>query len=259
MGNALSGNRTKLVTLAEDPLSWRLRDVEGVFDGYVAGNLDFGVSKLELLELLKAVGAEGAVEELWRLFGESNNGTEVNVLELLAGLAVVSNASFEEKFLFVLKLFHFDDDDDSALSYDELSFALECTLSGASLFLQRGSTFDEGHLRDAFLFLCKDTHTGKVGATDLWKWLETKYLPKLCRDNGIPGTIATPHQFLTCFDAPKDKRGSGNLNLLLDNEHQDHDDILRCATRGAAAAAAPGGRKKRKQTSQPAGGQGQSE
>ena len=133
MGNVQPGATRKLAVDEHNPSTWRLEHVEAIRLRYLAGNHDFGLDKESLRAIVHSVLPEethDVVEEvLWPRFAEYNSGGEVNILEVLGGLAVVCHAEIGAKADFALRVFDFNDA--GSLNYDEVVVLLFSMLSGA--------------------------------------------------------------------------------------------------------------------------------
>ena len=202
MGNATGAQRKYLVNEA-DPTTWRLEHVEAIRERYLAGNHDFGLEKEQLREIVQSVlpHETGDVVEqvLWPRFAEYNSGGEVNVLEVLGGLAVVSHGTLEAKAAFALRVFDFNGQ--GSLNYDEVCVMLFSMLSGAVLMTRRGDLPQdaglEPHADRAFARFGKDV-TMRLDFDELSQWFGDR-VAELCEDRGLD-FCDSPMAFLLCFD-----------------------------------------------------------
>ncbi|KAJ1455748.1 hypothetical protein M885DRAFT_464057 [Pelagophyceae sp. CCMP2097] len=203
MGNAVG---SKHMTIEERPETWRLEVVEAIHQCYLTGNHDFGVNQPALAELFKTVLPDIATNPantvIWPRFAEYDSGTEVNILEVLAGLAVSCRGTLEGKVQFVFKLFDFDDD--GQLNYDEVVMLLFTVLTGAVLMLRRGTLPTDAGLEplvdEAFLLSSKDV-SAKISADEFFDFAKAA-LTKLCHETGV-GSCNSAMALVTAFGLVK--------------------------------------------------------
>ena len=203
MGNVLPGASRKLSVDECDPSTWRLEHVEAIRMRYLAGNHDFGLEKDQLSAIVHSVlpdDIRDVVEEvLWPRFAEYNSGGEVNILEILGGLAVICHASLEDKAEFTFRVFDFNDQ--GSLNYDEIVVMLFSMLSGAVLMTRRGNLPQdadlEPHVDAAYLHCGKDVSM-RLDFQELTEWFGVR-IADLCVDRGLD-LCDSPMAFLLCFD-----------------------------------------------------------
>lgn len=203
MGNLESGVARRVAVVDNDPTSWSLEHVEALYRRHQAGAHGFGLQRKELKEIVRAIFPDAKKDVvgdvLWPRFAEYDSGSEVNALEVLGGLAVVSQGSLENKANFVLRLFDFNDV--GSLSYDEVVVALLSTLAGCCLCTRRGSLPQDedvlNHVDDAFLRADRDS-TMRIPLRDLEHWFIAR-CTDLCRDRKLE-LCDSPTALLLCFD-----------------------------------------------------------
>lgn len=232
MGNVVPGAQRKHLVNETDPTTWRLEHVEAIRLRYLAGNHDFGLEKEQLREIVQSVlpdETHDVVElVLWPRFAEYNSGGEVNILEVLGGLAVVSHGTLEGKAEFGFRVFDFNDQ--GSLNYDEVCVMLFSMLSGTVLMTRRGNLPQdadmEEHADHAFASVGKDVSM-RLDFVELTKWFATRIV-QLCEDRGLD-LCDSPMAFLLCFDlvsASMLEHAPGHSHSRPGTGHASHDGAM---------------------------------
>lgn len=205
MGNALPGAQRKLVVLEQDPLTWRLEHIVEIRKKYLKEGWDLAVDKDQLSAVVNAVlpdptGHDIVEEQLWRKYHDHvHGGSEVNVLEVFAGLAVITLGAFEEKARFVFSLFDFNET--GSLGYNEILVMLYTALSGTLCYVGRGAPPTdqdlEKHVDHMYDTLGRDVHE-RIDEDQMIAYYKIR-IRELCEARGVD-LCDTAMIFLFCYD-----------------------------------------------------------
>ena len=171
-----------------DKTTWTLQHVFRVFKCYRKGHYDFGLHRAEFVALLQlaAEGATSLVDELWTTFDPSAGGI-VNVLEVMAGLAMVSwapSVRARAELLFTL----FDCNNSGEISLDELVILMQSTMAAAVKLSGAGVVPGSAELEDlaAAAFAAADTdNDGGLSRQEFRHWVETGAVAPLLAGLGL--------------------------------------------------------------------------
>lgn len=174
MGAATSYEGASNRNVAFDlPEEWSLEHVKALHKAFKDGNLDFGMDKeafdVFMLEALPA--AAHTTSMYWRRFDTNNTGV-INVIEVISGLAVMSQSSVAEKAEFIFELNDFNHQGN--LSYDELVVLLYLACSSTVLISGKGVFPEEqkieGIADEAFIFADIDM-SSRIDLNSFKSWI----------------------------------------------------------------------------------------
>ena len=170
--------------------TWTLAHVFAVYKNYRKGHYDFGLHEAEFAELLQGAvaGATSSVASLWRTFDPSGGGI-VNILEVLAGLAMVGwapSAPARIEIMFTL----FDCNNNGSISLDELVILLQSAMAATVKLTGTGVVpgSDELEVLAAAAFAAADTDgDASLSRQEFRAWVESGATTPLFAALGLGG------------------------------------------------------------------------
>jgi hypothetical protein len=163
----------KPVTSFESAGDWRLEHVNALHKQFTDGNFDFGADEETFARFIAEAlpSAAEAAPTLWRKFDTTGCGI-VNLLEVMSGLCVMSQASVQDKAAFLFSLNDFNDQ--QSLSYDEVVVMLYLAASSTVLVSGKGVLPEENAMEsvadEAFVSADADL-SSRLGFPSFQAWL----------------------------------------------------------------------------------------